>query len=118
MSQHAGLTLERWMSFGLDRQILMIANEMNRGSSLLGPDVAQRLRNTYERVLALVDLTVRANDSRALRRELLRWRGLVGELYVAPAGNASAHTAALRAVLQFTPVASAQIPHLVAPGTG
>jgi len=34
MSQHAGLTEERWATFTLDQQILMIANEMNRASAL------------------------------------------------------------------------------------
>lgn len=34
MTQHAGLTEEQWARHGRDRQILMIANEMNRAGKL------------------------------------------------------------------------------------
>ncbi len=112
MAQHEALTLARWMEFDLDRQVLMIANEMNRGAKVLSASEDRLRRNSYERVLALVDLTVQANPSRGLRRELLRWRGLVGALYVAPEGNDSAHAAALRVLLQFTPAAARQLPLL------
>ncbi len=37
MTQHAGLTAERWAAFTLDPQILMIGNEMNRAAKLMGP---------------------------------------------------------------------------------
>ncbi len=112
MNQHAGLSPERWGQFTLDQQILMIANEMNRASRVLGPGNETRRRNAYERTLALTDLTIRLNSARGLRRELLRWRGLVAELYLLPTGSADAHAAALRALLYFTPVASRQIPHV------
>ena len=109
MAQHATLTAERWAGFGLDRQILMIANEMNRAGKLLGPDDAARRRNAYERVLALTDLTVTVQPHRPLRRELLRWRDLVAALYLASPPRAADHRAALRCLLRFTPEASRQI---------
>lgn len=115
MTQHASLTVERWRQFTLDQQILMIANEMNRGSKVLAPGDDIRRRNTYERTLALVDLTIRVNEARGLRQGLLRWRDLVADLYIAEAGNADAHAAALRVLLRLTPEVSKQIPHL---GTG
>ena len=112
MNQHAGLSPERWGQFTLDQQILMIANEMNRASKVLGPGNEARRRNAYERTLALTDLTIRINSARGLRRELLRWRGLIAELCLAPTGSAVEHAAALRALLRFTPVAARQIPFL------
>ena len=58
MTQHAGLTTERWGQFPHFQRVLMIANEMNRATRLMGNgDVASR-RLAYERVLRLVDLTV------------------------------------------------------------
>lgn len=117
MVQHAALTQERWSQFTLDQQILMIANEMNRSAKLLGPGDEIRRRNAYERALALVDLTIRAHAARGLRRELLRWRGLLAALYLEEAGAPEAHAAALRALLRFTPEASRQIPHVRAPGS-
>lgn len=113
MTQHATLSAERWARFGLDQQILMIANDMSRASSLLGPETRPSLRRSYERVLRLVDLTVATQRRRGLRRELLRWRDLVAALYVAPEPAAKDHAAAFRCLLQLTPAAAKQIPHVL-----
>ena len=107
--QHASLPPERWASFSLDRQILMIANEMHRAGQLMGPDDRERLRSSYERVLNLTDLTVLVRPSPTLRRELLRWRDLVAALYIAEEPDPSAHGAAFRVLLQMTPESSRQI---------
>jgi hypothetical protein len=113
MTQHALLTPERWARFELDEQILMIANEMSRASSLLDPDRLPSLRRSYERVLRLVDLTVATRSRRGLRRELLRWRDLVAALYVAPLPERDSHVAAFRCLLQLSPAAAKQIPHVL-----
>ncbi len=112
MSQHASLTPERWARFTLDQQILMIANEMKRGLGLMAPADRESRRNAYERVLRLVDLTVATRSKQTLRKELLRWRGLVAGLYAAPDADPAAHDEALRTLLRFTPEASRQIPYL------
>jgi hypothetical protein len=90
----------------------MVANEMNRASKLLGPEDAQRLLGSYERVLALTDLTIQVNPRPALRRELLRWRDLVAALYVASGPDARAHGAAFRALLQLHPETWRQLPYV------
>ena len=79
MAQHAELTEDRWSGFTLDQQILMIANEMNRASGLILSGDIDRVKNCYERVLQLTDLTVRAQTKSTLRWELLRWRDLIAE---------------------------------------
>ena len=109
MSQHAGLSPERWARFSVDQQVLMIANEMNRAGKLMGEADRVRLSNAYERALALVDLTVQVQARRGLRRELLRWRDLVAELFVTPEPQPAAHAAAFRALLQLTPEAARQL---------
>ena len=111
-TQHAGLSPERWARYPRGQQFLMIANEMNRASKLLGPEDRERLRGSYERVLALTDLTVQVNDGRSLRRELLRWRDLVAEQYIAPRADPVAHGAIFRALLQFHPNAWKQLPYV------
>lgn len=113
MTQHAELSGERWAHFGLDRQLLMIANEMNRATQLMSPDDERSRRLAYERVLRLADLTVEVNARRSLRRELLRWRDLVAELYISSTADPSAHRSALRALLQLTPTTHAQLQYVL-----
>ena len=109
MTQHASLTPARWAEFSKDQQLLMIANEMNRAARFNGAAAAPNLRLCYERVLRLVDLTVEVNRSRSLRRELLRWRDLVSELYLAAEPAPALHRAAFRALLLLSPATYAQM---------
>lgn len=113
MTQHASLSPERWSAFSLDQQVLMIGNEMNRAIRWMRPEDRASLNLAYERILRLVDLTVEVQERPALRRELLRWRDLIAELYVHTEADPTAHAAAFRALLLFTPVAAQQIPGLL-----
>jgi hypothetical protein len=107
VTQHAELDRARWERFSLDQQILMVGNEMNRARRLLAPDQIDSLRLAYERALRLTDLTIAVASKPTLRRELLRWRELLGELYVAP--DRHRHEAAFRCLLQLTPGSSSQV---------
>jgi hypothetical protein len=92
----------------------MIGNEMNRGVRLLlRPEDRTSLGLAYERVLRLVDLTVEVQSRLTLRRELLRWRDLIAELYLRPEPDPVGHAAAFRALLLFTPEAARQIPFVL-----
>ena len=112
--QHGSLTVERWSVIPLEQQILMIANEMNRASKLLGPADQRRCATSYERILRLVDLTIESRKRRGLRRELLRWRDLIAALYQSPERDRTSHFAAFRCLLQLHPMAARQIPFLLA----
>jgi hypothetical protein len=114
MSQHSSLSPERWSTFNLDQQILMIGNEMNRAAKLMGPDDSASRQRSYERVLRLVDLTVEVQRKRNLRRELLRWRDLVAALYAQPQAIPEEHKDVFRSLLLFTPTSARQIPLLLA----
>ena len=116
-SQHASLTAERWARFPFDQQVLMIGNEMNRASKLLDSSDGRSLRACYERVLALVDLTVQIQNRPARRRELLRWRDLAAVLLIAERPDPEAHAAAFRSLLRFTPASYAQIPFVLGRST-
>lgn len=113
MTQHSTLTAERWSRFDLDRQVLMIGNEMHRAMSLMDPAHRESLGMAYERVLRLVDLTVEVQTGRPLRRELLRWRDLVAELFVTPAPEEVRHREVFRGLLLLRPAAARQIPYLL-----
>jgi hypothetical protein len=112
--QHAGLTAERWAGFPFVQQVLMIGNEMNRGLYHLEINAWDRARGSYERVLQLVDLTVGLPQTRSRRRELLRWRDLVAELYLEPVPPVDAHVEAFRCLLRLTPESARQIAELPA----
>ena len=111
--QHGSLTVDRWSVIPLEQQILMIANEMNRASKMLGPEDRERCASSYERVLRLVDLTIESRRQRGLRRELLRWRDLIAALYQSPEADPASHFSAFRCLLQLHPVAARQIPFLL-----
>lgn len=113
VSQHSSLSPERWSGFQRDQQILMIGNEMNRASRLVSAADEPGLKRAYERVLRLVDLTVEVQKSRGLRRELLRWRDLVAELYLDSTPDPERHRAAFRALLLLSPASARQIPLLL-----
>jgi hypothetical protein len=112
-SQHSSLTEEKWLEFTLDQQILMIGNEMNRGKKLLDSADIVGLRNCYERILTLTDLTIRVNTKSTLRRELLRWRDLIAELFLSSDPDRRDHMAAFQLLLLLTPEASKQRPYVL-----
>lgn len=105
MTQHAGLGLERWRSFDRHRQVLMIANEMHRARGLEEPAA---LRRAYERVLRLTDLTIQAAERPAFRRELLRWRDGVAELYLEGRAAPERHRRLLECLLLTSTEAARQ----------
>lgn len=108
MSQHASLSPERWRQFTPDQRLLMIANEMLRVASSFAPEHAVSRELGYERVLRLTDLTIALTERRGLRRELLRWRDLVAELFLG-AGDSEGHAQAFRALLLLSPAGAEQL---------
>jgi hypothetical protein len=107
------VTPERWARFSFDQQILSIAAEMVRAGRLGGEADGSRRAGSYERVLRLVELTVETNPRRGLRRELLRWRDLVAQLYLQAEHRPDEHEQSLRCLLRFSGPASEQIQHLL-----
>src|SRR3954465_8578369 len=113
MTQHSSLTADRWASFPLSQQILLIGSEMNGAGKWQAVEHRARRRDAYERALNLTDLTIRVQHRPGLRRELLRWRDLVASLYMDEEAQPAAHRAAFRVLLWVTPESSRQIPHVL-----
>ena len=109
MTQHASLSPERWSRFDLGQQILQIGAEMQRALKFLRPERSLECRACYERALALVDLTVQVQPNPGLRRELLRWRGVIAELYLCAEPDARLHRQALRVLLRLHPESAKQV---------
>ena len=109
MTQHAGLSPDRWRRFDRGQQVLMIANEMHRATRFCSAAGSAHLGRAYERVLQLVDITVDSAISNGLRRELLRWRDLVADRWLTGSTDPESHRDVLRGLLQLHPVAYAQL---------
>jgi hypothetical protein len=108
VTQHASLSPERWRQFTPDQQLLMIANEMLRVTSSFAPEHAASRVLGYERVLRLTDLTVGQAEHPRLRHELLRWRDLIAELFLAQV-DPERHAQAFRALLLLSPAGAEQL---------
>ena len=111
--QHASLTEERWARFSLEQRLLMIANEMHRASRAIALGDTRGTLLCYERVLRLADLTIAVASGRSWRRELLRWRDLVAEGFLAGNIQSPEHRTRLRALLQLHPETWSQAPFLL-----
>ncbi|MBI5364585.1 MAG: hypothetical protein HZA53_15515 [Planctomycetes bacterium] len=114
MTNHANLTPERWSRFTRTQQLLQIAAEMHRATSFVASSRSEHVREGYERVLRLVDLTAQTQRGRSFLRELLRWRTFVAGLYIAPELDLDAHRMALRVLLELDSEAAGQIEYLLA----
>lgn len=79
---HKNLNPAVWSTYSFDRQILMIANEVNRFINGVKSELdAVSLRECLERAFELCDLTI-ACQTGSRRKELLRWRELFGAYYL------------------------------------
>jgi hypothetical protein len=103
------LTAERWKRFALDQQFMMIANEMHRGLHSMKSEHRPSLQLVYERVLHMLGLTVQGAIRRNERKELLRWKDVVGQLYLDPKADPEQHREALKLLLQMRPALAPQV---------
>jgi len=103
-------SLDRWTAFGFGRQIQLIANELDRAVKLTRAEDRRRRLSSFERVYALVDLTLEANPRASRRRELLRWRESLGFSYLGAAPDPGRDRALLRSLLQLSPDAPPRTP--------
>lgn len=82
LKHHTSLTLEKWHAFGEEKQILMIANEVQRViNGIEQKQEEETIKQAIERGLELVDITC-AISQPSLQKELLRWRDLFSQTYV------------------------------------
>jgi hypothetical protein len=77
------MTPEKWRRFSVEQQILMIGSEFARAKNLLRDHVDAEVVQCYERAMELLDLCTTDPKWRPRLRELLRFRELLGEVYIA-----------------------------------
>jgi hypothetical protein len=80
LKYHPGLE-KRWQTFPESRQIIMVANELNRAKNMLAKNDSHEMKQALERAFELIDLTIE-HTRQKLRYELLRFREILGAFYV------------------------------------
>ncbi len=104
---HKSMTVEKWALYGTTRQILMIANELNRARRACEKNQTELKTDALMRAIELIDLSVSTSARRSFRREMLRFgevvRGLTRE------NIADSICVALKVVLSFDKVSYSQI---------
>ena len=79
---HKSLTAEKWFNYPAFKQLLMIANELGRARSGLEAGDSGIAVHAWERAFELTDLTTEDPKNHHLRKEILRFRELLGEAFV------------------------------------
>lgn len=79
---HKSLTTEKWFGYPAFKQLLMIANELGRARSGLEDGDSDAAIHAWERAFELTDLTVEDPKNHRLRKEMLRFRELLGEVFL------------------------------------
>lgn len=79
---HKNLDPGKWNKYSVDKQIFMVANELNRLlNGIKSRQSLELLRSCMERIFELIDLTVNSQKG-SLKKELLRWREVFGAFYL------------------------------------
>ncbi len=79
---HKSLDIDKWATYSKGRQILMIANELNRAKNFIENGKTEAVNMCYERAFELTDLTSSDVKWRGKSRELRRFRELLAMQYV------------------------------------
>ena len=85
LKHHRTLTEDKWISFPFSKQILMVANELNRANRWIEKEDFNETKFCYERAFELLYLTiqsvVKTHPNAALLKEILRFKEVLAELY-------------------------------------
>ena len=79
---HKSMDSEKWNRLALDGQILMIGSEFARAKNLRRDNVIGEVIQCYERAFELLDLCAMDPKWHSRLRELLRFREMLGELFL------------------------------------
>jgi len=99
---HTDLTSEKWKSFSIDKQLLMIANEINRAKNWIEKKDFEKVLHCYERAFELIDLTVDSSKNRSLVNELMRFRELLATEYIHRVNNTEQNLKLFKVLLSLS----------------
>lgn len=95
------MTSEKWNGYPRSQQILSIANEMNRAQNALLKGNLENAEHAWERAFELTDLTIEGSCATTLLKELLRFREMLGAVFVNP--DPSTHLKLMEAFIALDP---------------
>ena len=98
-SNHSGLSRERWARFSWDEQILSIGAEAHRCLKDLKAGRPAAARLSYERILALLELTAALEPGLGRLKETTRLKEFVAGLFIAEPLEVVPHEAMMRSLL-------------------
>lgn len=81
LRHHQNLSVEKWGGYPFFKQILMIANELNRAINWLKKEDFKEVKLCYERAFELIYLTVACLREKNKLRELLRVKEMLSLFY-------------------------------------
>jgi hypothetical protein len=101
------MTSEKWNRYPVERQILMIGSEFARAKNLLRDAWDEEVRQCYERAFELLDLCAMDPKWRPRLKELLRFREMLGELYLDVAKDDPRFMMMYSTLMNWTPATAA-----------
>jgi len=99
---HKTLTAEKWEKYPFYKQILMIANELNRAKNMILTSDVLETEKCYERAFELIDITASTNKNKGILKELLRLRELMAETYILKEYKTKINSGYYNVLLSFT----------------
>ena len=101
LKYHETLTEEKWSAFPFYKQLIMIANELNRAKNWIENNDIEKVKTCYERAFELFYLTIACLKDKRKLKELLRAKEMLGALYIEKMPNPDENIALLKALLSL-----------------
>ena len=99
---HKNMTCKKWNQFSKGKQILLIANDINRVKNLLKTDHFDKINQCYERAFELIDLSVNDPKWSKYLKEILRMREVLSHLYILTDKDGVLNDNLLKALISLT----------------
>ncbi len=99
---HKMLTVEKWNAYPKMQQILMISNELNRAKNWILKNQNTETNLAYERAFELIDLSLMDVKWESSRKELLRLKETLGELYCQSQKDIAKNNLCLQLLISFS----------------
>jgi len=101
LKHHKTLTPEKWSGFAFSKQIIMIANELNRAGNCLAKNDGAEARLCYERAFELLYLTISTLKDYRKLKELLRFQEMLAYLYTNTEAAIKENSALLKVLISL-----------------